>query len=321
MSRLLVICTVVVSFSAAAAPKPKVVVHPLVISADRDLPKLQKSFAIIASKQSIEQPEDVPLESIFAAQKVGSCLGRDECLVGLAKATNSTYALLVTMTTGDTTLTLTARLVRADGTLIKDLPAFEVEKAENLPRLPMARKAFVKLFAQLRLDKLPVAPEPATVEETTEVTADEPEIRPTASVTPRDAVDEPRDPTAVAEVFAPVAVSASNPRRVAGYFLGGLGVVGLGIGSTFGLVAVSSRGAVAVDGYGNVRQGSSAADGARLNASINSSAAVATVGLAAGAACLAAGISLVVLSKETSTLAVAPTAQGGMMVALSGALP
>jgi hypothetical protein len=91
--------------------------------------------------------------------------------------------------------------------------------------------------------------------------------------------------------------------RTAGFVVGGVGVVGLGIGATLGALALGSKSTVMQDCHGS--QCSSA--GLSAVSSAKSQATGSTIGLVAGGVCAAAGLTLVLVgSKGGGTLGLAP---------------
>ena len=107
---------------------------------------------------------------------------------------------------------------------------------------------------------------------------------------------------------APPAKQGGTPLRTAGFVVGGLGVVGLGLGAAFGVMALGSKGDVDTGCAGNQcsQAGLDAASNARTQATIS------TIGIAAGGVCLAAGVTMVLLGGKRSEahLALTPTPGG-----------
>jgi hypothetical protein len=87
-----------------------------------------------------------------------------------------------------------------------------------------------------------------------------------------------------------------SPLRTAGYAVGAVGVLGLGVGAVFGLVALGDKSTVSNDCQGTQcsQPGLDALSSARRDAAIS------TVGFVAGGVCLAAGITMVLLGKKKS---------------------
>jgi serine/threonine-protein kinase len=122
----------------------------------------------------------------------------------------------------------------------------------------------------------------------------------------------PSDP-APGEATSPVPVDPAEPadpgagRRTAGIVLGGVGVVGLGVGGVFGLVAMNHESKardVCTDGLCDPTS-----DGVERTNKAQSAALVSTIGFAAGGALLAGGLVLYFTApkaKETATLSGAP---------------
>ena len=112
---------------------------------------------------------------------------------------------------------------------------------------------------------------------------------------------------------APVTSSAAagSSRRTAGFVIGGVGVVGLGVGATFGALMLSKK--HSVDGNCNPDKSCNAA-GVDAAHSAHTFQVVANVGWIAGAAALGVGAVLVLTSgsseQPATTVAVAPTPAG-----------
>ena len=88
-----------------------------------------------------------------------------------------------------------------------------------------------------------------------------------------------------------------SPLRTAGYVVGGVGIVGLGLGAVFGGLALSSKGSV----NGACKGNQCSQTGLDDVSSARSQATVSTVGLIAGGVCLAAGVTLVIVGGKRGT--------------------
>jgi len=85
--------------------------------------------------------------------------------------------------------------------------------------------------------------------------------------------------------------STSSPWRTVGWVAGGVGIVGLGVGTIFGFMAISSKNNAHCDA-------SNACDASSLS-SANSNATVSTVGIIAGGVLLAGGAALVLFAPKS----------------------
>jgi len=108
--------------------------------------------------------------------------------------------------------------------------------------------------------------------------------------------------------------SSSSPWRTVGWVVGGAGVVGLGVGTAFGLVAIGDK------------NGAHCADNVcdpGTSSGIKSAALISDIGWIGGGVLLATGLALVILSPggghEAASVRVAPVAMAGGGGALLGA--
>jgi hypothetical protein len=83
-----------------------------------------------------------------------------------------------------------------------------------------------------------------------------------------------------------------SPLRTVGWIAGGVGVVGLGIGTAFGIAAISDKSSAHCDA-------SNACQSGPLS-SANSAATISTVGFVAGGVLLAGGLALVLFAPKAS---------------------
>ena len=128
--------------------------------------------------------------------------------------------------------------------------------------------------------------------------------------------DEPAAPRPVLVVLSPPVVldlpppllpraetHEGSPWRTAGFVVGGVGVVGVGIGATLGVLALGSKSTVTQDCNGN--RCSSA--GLSAASSAKSQATASTIGFVAGGVCAAAGLTLVLVGgRGGGTVGLAP---------------
>lgn len=108
---------------------------------------------------------------------------------------------------------------------------------------------------------------------------------------------------------------SGDARRLAGYILGGAGIVGIGVGSTFGVFALSKK-----TKYENRCEAGCTEEGAKLSEEAVNAARVSTIGFIAGGVLLAGGIVLVVTSpktRKTAHVEINPTF-GGAHLTLGG---
>ena len=117
--------------------------------------------------------------------------------------------------------------------------------------------------------------------------------------------DVPRPP---AEVLPPAAPAATaSPRRAIGYIVGGVGIVGVAIGTVFGLRALSLKG----ERDQECRPGNlCTADGLTKDDDARSAATLSTVGFVAGAALLAGGAVLVLTAPSSPPSPASPASPG-----------
>jgi hypothetical protein len=100
----------------------------------------------------------------------------------------------------------------------------------------------------------------------------------------------------------------SSPLRTVGFVVGGVGIVGVGLGSYFGVAALSSKN----DGNAHCSGKFCDAQGLSLESDAHSKATVSTIAFAVGAVALAAGVYLVVTapSQQAAQLRVGPMVVG-----------
>ena len=128
----------------------------------------------------------------------------------------------------------------------------------------------------------------------------------------------PPAPTPATTAGAPS--GGSRPWKTVGWILGGVGVVGLGVGAAFGLMAMSDRNNANCGTGDNATWGSNYCDAGPIS-SAKSAAGVANIGFIGGGVLIAGGLVLVLTApgshEGAATLKLAPmvgTGHGGLAV-------
>jgi hypothetical protein len=298
--------------SAAASAPPVIAAHPLVLveALSAKDPELDAMFSLELAKLRIELAGAADVREVLARQPQKSCLGTDDCLVALANATGAAYALLVTVAPDAPKLVASARLVRADGSVVRELAARSFERNRSLSRVVEVRAALRKLLAELDLPSLP-AGLPLPVVEPVPLT---PRALPAPDAAPASLTPPP--PLAAPARPAPAL-------RLASYVAGGAAVVAAGAGVAVKLSAQSDARELAarLDSEGRMPLDDPRA--LQLRQSIDSKGG-AFRGLLIGAgAALAAGAVMFVLSApgEPSSRVSVAVAPGGAAVYVGGTLP
>jgi hypothetical protein len=306
MGLRLAVCLAVFGAVPAMAA-PRVAVHPLVATGGdaRSVDQSRADFIGEAARQPIQMVSRTQVTEALASRG-GACGPKVEaCLEGLGRDTGATYALLATLLLDGPAFVLGAKVVAADGTVVKSIEALTIEKDLFSPRSPQVQAAFKKLFAQLELGKLP---------DTLPVKKAEP---PVVSVAPAPTSDPVPPSTATLDI--PVVEedhSDGTPgSRVAGFVIGGAALAAAGVGTGFALSAYSNgeslkptliNGSLKDDSYLPTAQ------------SIDRNTSIAT-GLFVGAGVAAAvSVALIVLSIESSPPVAITPIEGGAMVGLAG---
>ncbi len=264
----------------AAAPPPLLAVHPLVISNDpagaRE--RLEPLLPQVLEPLGLKLAASVDVRSMLASDPVHSCVGRDLCLVGLARATSARFGMLVVLESSNGPPVLSARVIRSDGHVVRTVDPHPFPAAASTDATVQVRSALERIVAELDLPSL--------------VTAS-----PSASTS--------------------ASVADSTPAlRVAAY-LCGAAAVGLGATSlTLALSAQGDANQLALLVDSSRRLPADNSEAVRLSSAIDakSSASIA-VAVGAGVA-LAAGAALFVVSSGDSgpTIAVAPSPTGASVV-------
>ncbi len=281
--------------SWAANGLPRFAVHPLEVG---DLsPKDQETLAalwevLIASVPDIEMASGPRVSEALANAAGKDCQTRDSCLAFLAQSTDSVYGVFGALTVspkGDE-LVATARVVRLDGALVRQIPALRLERTGGSSLVESGRIALKRLVDELQLGALPAS------------------IPVVASGAGQE--------SGSAKVPGPE-VRMPAPMRVAPIAVGGAGVAAMAVGLGFGVAALADRGSLQTDGTNRYVTGEQAVRAA----GVDRNASVALVLVAAGGAAVVTGLGLLVLPPgpnppSAPRVAVAPT-RGGAALTLS----
>lgn len=303
------------ALQASAAAAPHVVVHPLIVVADdsRVVDESRADFIGQAARQPIEMVSRV--EVADAVERVGgSCQEREGCLEKLCAATGATYAVLALLDVKGPRFVLKARVVAADGTVARSVASLEIEKDLLSPRARQVQAAFKQLFIQLDLGSLPL---------TLPKKVAPPVVKPPPPVvvaSPPPVVVAPPPPVVAPPVALPLAVTepverstGTSPLRVAGFVVGGVGVVALGFGA--GLAGSAASTVIPTVQLNGKTFLVTAADAPRA-AAVNAQASAATGLLIGGGVAVAAAAIMVLLGADSGPALVVTPVQGGAIVGI-----
>ena len=317
MARLVAVFGVLLGSLALADTSPMVIAAPLEVrrsTGGETTKALQKELRTLLVKQpNVLTPPYSAWDTAVAAVKRQDCETNDDCLRELAVTAGTLYAIYVEVEQDPTKTEVIAvgRIVRKDGVLI------EIEGKRfarvQLPRgadsfEAVAKVALARVLGSMKLSSLPPTMPAAEVPVVKQETPDA--GTPVAAVT-ADAGIPPPPPLVIETPPTP-------PARIASYALLGVGAVSILTGGAFGVVAIADRGGIQADSAGNLLPGQTG-----KQRSVDTNATVSAVTLSVGAACVAAGITLMALAPGTddhTILTVAPM-PGGAAVMLSGRLP
>jgi hypothetical protein len=301
-----------VAGSPAPASSATLVAHPLVVvggsaeDAARFGPQLDAELA----RRDIRVVGKTCAHDFLARREGGSCSGDEACLAQLARACGASRALYVTVYPYRPRMVLAGKLVRADGLLERSVSNVEVTRPSGRLRPEMVRPGIEKvLTVGLHLETLdlePLAVAAGAPEGSVPLLAAEgvPAAGPGSTVVP-------------AAVLAPVeSPRGASGQRIAAYACLGAGAVALGIGTALHFSAKSDEDAyrATLDPDGQ-RPPTPAAASAQQ--ALRDKGVPVTLALAAGAALVAAGVTLWVLdpkSPEAARVAVQPVTGGGSLV-------
>ncbi len=328
---------------AAAPDTPRLVVHPIVLerASRRGNEDVHALFQQVLAAE-VDQVPDAQVDAFLETQPGKTCQNRVPCLVALAKATKASFVLYATVAPSGPKIELTAKVLKADGKVAREVKKLLGEKPAEWTREAALEDAYKQLVTKLKLLSLPgvkkskpaeVPVEPPPVEpppvEPPPVAKEPPPKQPdaVATKTPDIPPPPPKKTEPVVKEPPPDVVGLPPPRvvkkrdsgsgglRLTAYALGGAGVLaGAGAG-VLAALANGDSGKLTPDSLGRIPP-----DQVETALGMKSKATMATaLGVGAGVA-VAAGATLFFLSSGDDSVAVVPT-QGGAVVVFSGALP
>jgi len=321
MLRPVAVCVALVASAAWADSSPVIVAAPLAVhrSPGGETTKaLQKELRLQLAKQSnVLTPTPSAWDAAVTQLNRQDCDSNDDCLRELAVTAGALYAIHAMVETDLTkkNVIAEARVVRRDGVLVEIA-------GERICRVQLnrgsdsfeavAKVALAQLLRTMKLGELPSTlpsaeqhPPKETPDAGVAVTQVTPEVT-DAGIPP--------PPPLVIETPGP------SSARIASYGLMGVGAASVVVGGVFGILAASDRGNIKTDPNGNLQPSQ-----VSTQQGVDRNATVAAVTLTVGAACLAAGITLFVMSPapdDHTVLSVTPTVvPGGAAVMVGGRFP
>jgi hypothetical protein len=307
--------TVLFSVPAIAGSPPPataatLVPHPLVVvgGSSEDAARFGPQLDAELARRDLRVVGQKCARDFLARREGGTCAGDEGCLAQLARSCGASRALYVTVYPYRPRMVFVGKLVRADGLLERSVSNVEVTRPQGRLRPEMIRPGIEKVLSEgLHLETLDL--EPLAV-------ASSPVDAPSAAVAVAPAAAQA--PSAVpASVLAPVPPArGASGQRIAAYACLGAGAVALGIGTALFVSAKSDedayRATLDPDGQRPPTAGAAAAQ-----QSLRDKGTPVTLALVAGAALVAAGVTLWVLdpkSPDAARVAVQPGVGGGSVV-------
>lgn len=141
-----------------AQDKPKLAIHPLQVQAERHEADLRIRFAQEVLQHSISSMGTRQIPTWLAKRPKASCMGQEACLVQMAEAMGATYALYVSLVVGEEHYEMSAKVVRADGELVRHIEKVSYPRDLQKHWGDDVQEAFKVLLGQLRPEALPVHP-------------------------------------------------------------------------------------------------------------------------------------------------------------------
>jgi hypothetical protein len=295
-----------IAAEAAAQGKPTVVDYPLDVrmsSGGDVLKELQDDFRrMLARNSGIFVPTRSEWKSAVTALKREDCRTRNECLQQLATTAGTLYALYasVEMNAAGTDLLATGRVVNQDGVQVR--PPVEVMLPKGSKNLSDAsHDALSQLVEKLVLEQLPPVLTPKPI-------ADAPRV------------DDPVRPVGGDPVVPVVIVQTTSTGRLTSYVVGGVGLIGIAVGSAMLVSAQLDTGKLNTTPTGIV-VGRPNDESAAVIESVMTKRTVGTAVLALGSAAFVTGAVMFFLSpavdkgSETPVITFAPGRDGAMVQA------
>lgn len=287
-------------FAAHASADIVIAAHPLAVVgvAPAESEEFSAVYATELARLNVDLADSVLVRSFLEGQG-GSCQGKEACLAQLAKAAKANSALWVTLAPFTPKIVMSAKLVRADGSVARSVAGLEFEKSARSPSSDDIRKACRKLFDTLRLTELEL---PSLVEEDHGNGNSNPNAN---GNNPNPNVTNP-----------PAAVTTTTERTFKsklGLGFAAAGLVGLGVGTVFALQNQSTG-----DEFERLYQSGhfspdQSAELLRLKNQADSQRTISAIGFIGGAVLLGAGAYLYVSdtpSGPTASLVVGPSSIG-----------
>lgn len=227
---------------------------------------------------------------------------RDDCKERLAEVERAAPTILLTVKdSAGNVLTAVTVLVddkpfaeKLDGTALVVDPGEHVFKVTTSGRLPITRKVVLREGEKGHVEEIvfPLAGSPAS---------------PAPVVAPVPAAPPPVETPPAAD--PPAESSAGNTQRTVAYVLGGAGLVGIGIGTVFGLVSRSTY----VEALTSCPNGTSSCTDAGVigGEDAHGQATISTAAFIVGGALLGAGLVTFFTAPKKSVVSVQPTASAG----------
>lgn len=209
----------------------RIAVHPLeVIGGDaRGVDQSRADFLVEVARQPIQLVPPTQVIDALEAVPGKSCVEQRGCLEQICKDTRSVYAVLAILSLEGPAFLANARVVAADGTVVRVVDRVTLEKDPFSPRGPQVQTVLRQLFLKLELGTLP-----AELPKKAEAPA-------VARAAPPPVVVQPAQPSA-----------GTPPLRVAGLIVGGVAVATAGVGVAMGVVSLGNGRALGVDNDGNL---------------------------------------------------------------------
>jgi hypothetical protein len=298
-----------VAGSAPPAAPATLVPHPLVVvgGSSEDAARFGPQLDAELARRDVQVVGQRCAREFLARREGGSCAGDEGCLAQLARTCGASRALYVTVYPYRPRMVFVGKLVRADGLLERSVSNVEVTRPQGRLRPEMIRPGIERVLSEgLHLETLDLEPLP--------VASSAPDVAVAgAAVTPVTVPPAAAPATVQAPMEAPRKASG---QRIAAYACLGAGAVALGVGTALFFSAKSDEDAyrATLDPDG---QRPPTAAAASAQESLRGKGTPVTLALVAGAALVAAGVTLWVLdpkSPDAARVAVQPRAGGGSLV-------